>query len=222
MDEGAAFIAPRGLMSGLQRKSALCCAWQAGVEDRPRHPRRTPLPHGAAVSRGRNASCSVNLVWPAEPPANSSGRFGSGRQIRGFWPDMRVLASRGPPATKSHFHWTREWEARHKNTMTYVLALLASLACLCRARRPRRRSGHCRGEASPSRSRRSGRRAAPLPPVTPGRGDDPPLVVIDAGHGGRDPGAASPFGGRRRRTSRSRSRGGSATSLPLPAGSGSR
>ena len=33
----------------------------------------------------------------------------------------------------------------------------------------------------------------PLPPVTAARGDNPPLVVIDAGHGGQDPGAASPF-----------------------------
>jgi len=33
----------------------------------------------------------------------------------------------------------------------------------------------------------------PLPRVTPARGDNPPLVVIDAGHGGQDPGAASPF-----------------------------
>ncbi len=32
-----------------------------------------------------------------------------------------------------------------------------------------------------------------LPAVTPARGDNPPLVVIDPGHGGRDPGAASPF-----------------------------
>ena len=31
----------------------------------------------------------------------------------------------------------------------------------------------------------------PLPPVTAARGDNPPLVVIDAGHGGVDPGAAS-------------------------------
>lgn len=32
----------------------------------------------------------------------------------------------------------------------------------------------------------------PLPRVTPARGDNPPLVVIDPGHGGQDPGAASP------------------------------
>ena len=35
--------------------------------------------------------------------------------------------------------------------------------------------------------------AGPLPRVTPARGTNPPLVVIDPGHGGRDPGAASPF-----------------------------
>jgi N-acetylmuramoyl-L-alanine amidase len=34
-------------------------------------------------------------------------------------------------------------------------------------------------------------RAADLPAVTPARGADPPLVVIDAGHGGHDPGASS-------------------------------
>src|SRR5690606_39708719 len=32
---------------------------------------------------------------------------------------------------------------------------------------------------------------AELPSVTPARGIDPPLVVIDAGHGGHDPGASS-------------------------------
>ena len=36
--------------------------------------------------------------------------------------------------------------------------------------------------------------APTLPAVTPARGEDPPLVVIDAGHGGQDPGAVSPFG----------------------------
>ena len=33
----------------------------------------------------------------------------------------------------------------------------------------------------------------PLPRVTAARGANPPLVVIDPGHGGHDPGAASPF-----------------------------
>jgi len=33
----------------------------------------------------------------------------------------------------------------------------------------------------------------PLPRVTAARGANPPLVVIDPGHGGRDPGASSPF-----------------------------
>ena len=36
-----------------------------------------------------------------------------------------------------------------------------------------------------------------LPAVTPARGENPPLVVIDPGHGGRDPGATSPFGAAR-------------------------
>lgn len=41
----------------------------------------------------------------------------------------------------------------------------------------------------------AGPAVADLPPVTPARGGNPPLVVIDPGHGGRDPGASSPFGG---------------------------
>ena len=34
----------------------------------------------------------------------------------------------------------------------------------------------------------------PLPRVTRARGENPPLVVIDPGHGGQDPGAPSPYG----------------------------
>ena len=39
----------------------------------------------------------------------------------------------------------------------------------------------------------SGRGGAPLPSVTRARTADAPLVVIDPGHGGHDPGAVSPF-----------------------------
>ena len=81
--------------------------------------------------------------------------------------------------------------------MTYVLALLASLIALAGL------DGRASDPDAPSQSavtipisplRTAG--GGDLPSVTPARGADPPLVVIDAGHGGRDPGAASPFGGR--------------------------
>jgi N-acetylmuramoyl-L-alanine amidase len=39
--------------------------------------------------------------------------------------------------------------------------------------------------------------AAGLPRITGARGPGRPLVVLDAGHGGKDPGAISPFGARR-------------------------
>ena len=39
------------------------------------------------------------------------------------------------------------------------------------------------------------RAGAPLPRIYGPRGSDRPLVVLDPGHGGRDPGAASPHGG---------------------------
>ena len=80
--------------------------------------------------------------------------------------------------------------------MTHVLALLASLL----AWEGLSRSGGGDGAAGgggvtiPIRPDAPDRSSLPLPPVTPARGEDPPLVVIDPGHGGRDPGATSPFG----------------------------
>jgi N-acetylmuramoyl-L-alanine amidase len=79
--------------------------------------------------------------------------------------------------------------------MTYVLALLAGLFSLggLIGAPPVAPDG---GGVTVALAPVSGERApVRLPPVTPARGADPPLVVIDAGHGGRDPGAASPYGG---------------------------
>ena len=79
--------------------------------------------------------------------------------------------------------------------MTYVLALLASLLAwsgLSRGGAPMPAEG---GVIIPIATVDDSRSDLPLPPVTPARGADPPLVVIDAGHGGRDPGASSPDGG---------------------------
>jgi N-acetylmuramoyl-L-alanine amidase len=80
--------------------------------------------------------------------------------------------------------------------MTYALALLASLLAwegLFRAGDPTAAPGG--GVAIPLETEAEGRDTVPLPRVTPARGVDPPLVVIDPGHGGRDPGAPSAVGG---------------------------
>jgi N-acetylmuramoyl-L-alanine amidase len=74
--------------------------------------------------------------------------------------------------------------------MTYVLALLATLIVwdgLSRAGQPAA-SG---GVAIPLETEEASGDLV-LPHVTSARGTDPPLVVIDPGHGGRDPGASSP------------------------------
>jgi N-acetylmuramoyl-L-alanine amidase len=74
--------------------------------------------------------------------------------------------------------------------------LLAFLAALLGIGQPGPRSG-AEGETGVTIAldpmERGGE--APLPRVTEARGANPPLVVIDPGHGGRDPGARSPGGG---------------------------
>ena len=77
--------------------------------------------------------------------------------------------------------------------MTYVLALIASLIAwdgLSRSGEPA--SG---GVSIPLETIDAALSDLVLPRVTAARGADPPLVVIDPGHGGRDHGAASPHGG---------------------------
>src|SRR3712207_4848657 len=79
--------------------------------------------------------------------------------------------------------------------MTYVLALLATLlAWGGTTRRGENGAGADGGVTIPVGPVEADRSAIPLPPVTRARGEHPPLVVIDPGHGGRDPGATSPFG----------------------------
>jgi N-acetylmuramoyl-L-alanine amidase len=79
--------------------------------------------------------------------------------------------------------------------MTYVLALLASLVAwhgLTEGGAPAAPGG---GVAIPLETVDAARGDLVLPRVSAARGADPPLVVVDAGHGGRDPGASSPHGG---------------------------
>jgi N-acetylmuramoyl-L-alanine amidase len=80
------------------------------------------------------------------------------------------------------------------HAMTYVLALLASLIAwdgLSRAG-----SANAPGGVTVAiEDEDAARRDLPLPRPTAARTAGAPLVVIDPGHGGRDPGASSPHGG---------------------------
>lgn len=78
--------------------------------------------------------------------------------------------------------------------MAFLLALVALLAvslALDRGGEPADGVTIRLGKAVPAADE------GPLPRIYGARGADRPLVVLDPGHGGRDPGATSPFGGRR-------------------------
>lgn len=83
--------------------------------------------------------------------------------------------------------------------MAWLIALLATLFAFGPASRGGDGAGGGEGARSvtvPLDPLPPPREGLPLPAVTAARGENPPLVVIDPGHGGRDPGATSPFGGR--------------------------
>lgn len=81
--------------------------------------------------------------------------------------------------------------------MTYVLALLATLLAWGGPPPPADGAAAAPADGVTVALEPAARPRQPiaLPNVTSARGEDPPIVVIDAGHGGRDPGAASPYGG---------------------------
>ena len=72
--------------------------------------------------------------------------------------------------------------------MNYLLALL--LALFGYGAPPAPGTPAVAGDGAVSIPLTQGGGGPPLPGVTPARGADPPLVVIDPGHGGRDPGAS--------------------------------
>lgn len=77
--------------------------------------------------------------------------------------------------------------------MPWLLILIVAL--IAPAATPSRRGAQEGGGVTIALAPLTADQIGPLPPVTPARGDNPPLVVIDAGHGGRDPGATSVLGG---------------------------
>ncbi len=75
--------------------------------------------------------------------------------------------------------------------MSYLFALIAALFGLTPS--PDGGAGSERGRGSVTIALEPATEG--LPRATPARGANPPLIVIDPGHGGRDPGAQSPHGG---------------------------
>jgi len=79
--------------------------------------------------------------------------------------------------------------------MTYVLALIASLIAWDGLSRAGRSADAPGGVTIAIEAEDAARGDLPLPRPTAARAAGAPLVVIDPGHGGRDPGASSPHGG---------------------------
>jgi N-acetylmuramoyl-L-alanine amidase len=73
--------------------------------------------------------------------------------------------------------------------MNYLLALLLALFGFGEPPTPAAAAAAAGGSSEVSIALDDADGGPPLPAVTAARGDNPPLVIIDAGHGGRDPGA---------------------------------
>lgn len=104
----------------------------------------------------------------------------------------------GLPAARvagADFLWTPAPPSPHMAEMGFLLPLLAALLGAMLPGLAAR--GH--GEDGVTIDLAGARGAAPgdLPEIRGSRDPARPLVVIDPGHGGHDPGAISPFGGRR-------------------------
>jgi N-acetylmuramoyl-L-alanine amidase len=94
-----------------------------------------------------------------------------------------------------HFRWTGGAAPRHYDAVTFLWALIFAFLGLWRpdAEAPQRKGADgvtIALEPAPAAS------GADQPRILPARAANRPLVVLDPGHGGRDPGAPSPFGGR--------------------------
>lgn len=92
------------------------------------------------------------------------------------------------------FYWTNHTPALQIAAMEFLTFLLSALLGLVL---PEAIGAHLssRDGVTISLDENAPGATLPLPKVSGARGPNRPLVVIDAGHGGRDPGAISPHGG---------------------------
>src|SRR3954469_68217 len=178
----------------------LCCERQAGDERGPQRPRRSAphrraerfgeeIPHAASTlvaghRRGRRSTPRPQHEKPGIALQRWPMRFAS------TCPGKRQPATvLGPPISLDPGNAGAAEKAMRRR-LASLLAVLLLAAC---------GKGGADGngvtidldKASPAGG------SAPLPRIYGARSADRPLVVLDPGHGGHDPGAISPFGDRR-------------------------
>ena len=118
-------------------------------------------------------------------------------------PIPRLLAPPGPCSNDLScqpgrtFFWTGPGVQRQIAAMDLLAALLAALIAVFQPWTMPRAPSEADGITVPLDPASVRIADLPLPPVLGPPGKDRALVVIDPGHGGRDPGALSPHGGQR-------------------------